>query len=133
MATKHTTTHSTGLTATRTSEKRIYTHAVWNTKTAEQVRATAQETLDSIRRELKRLKADLAENGSTTRHRGVAQVEKWIAGYEKDIPTLEAKVNNAKPESWCIGWCGSLELANKRAGQERAHGYITEITEAIHG
>ena len=134
MATKHTTTHSTGLTATRTSQNRTYAHAVWLRCSVSKFIANTKENLAAKEREHARYSKDLAANGELTQRWGAQQLQQWIDNGTTRITKMKAELENPEVNrgGWFIaGWSGSKQLAEGRAQAERNKGWEVEVTEAV--
>lgn len=122
---------STGEVVTRTSESRHYTHAVEVVgQRIENAIAWAVNTLESNR---------------SLHSKAVAENSAYIDHYAKSIAQNIAYIEelNAKKEAgvtivgtgYVAGWCGSYELALKKASstanQGGGRGYVTNIVEAV--
>lgn len=135
--TKFYTTHpATGEVATRTSENRAYTHAVWYRKTGRQVHSEAVTSLKYDSERLAMNEADARDHGPDA----MSSAKGWtygrlVAHYAERVAAHQALVDlgaaGCPDGPWRVeGWCGRADLANKRASALRSRGYDAVVTEA---
>ena len=145
MATKYTTTNSEGATATRTTERRTYTHAVWATRSTERIKADAaanykrytsnvEKYTAALRNSKGELVAIVSGKASNVFMTDRKEVEAWAEQF-RVLATEAARVefhpeSAAKPFE-CMAWAGSLALAQAKAASLRKEGYRVEITAAV--
>ena len=141
MATKHTTTHSSGVTATRGSKNRVYTHAVWAIETVAHQKARIQEQVAYYEKtELTFRKLMVAGGGWSNvwgsvrgDHFTQDMAEKYMNQYAQRAKDEKAKLEGHFQDStpFVLGWCSRKDLADKLASQNTAKGWLCEITEAV--
>lgn len=151
---RHTTTHpDTGQVATRNSENRVYTHAVWAVRPAAYKRRILEDTYTSAVAQAARLR-EAAEGRGLTYTSAVARRDAAIARGSSYVPKMPApedylasaadsdeRAAAAKAqldagvtddtEWWVDGWNGRLDLAQKKASTLQGKGFRTLITEAV--
>lgn len=113
--THHSTTHpTTGQVATRTSENRVYTHAVW-------VRYTEQQAEANVRKNAAYIKSGFHGRHALTGEEAEREIAHWIAYHQKQVE-----------KGWgCNKWCSRHDLAQKTASALRSQGYDVIVTEAV--
>lgn len=132
---RYTTTNTeTGETATRNSQNRTYTHAVWAQEPAALIQARLEHNLARLEAEAARYEAVIAGTEPVdSKYLSIDDFPKFLADIQPRIADIRAKLAAGVGDGhwYCDGWCGRPDLADKKAAGLRKNGYRAFITEAV--
>lgn len=118
---KHTATAPDGTVATRTSKSRTYTHAVFVKCDPELIERDYVMSGRAIAQDRKNF-AYYVSKGER-----VGTVEDYVAA---EIVRRRERAITDYQKTWCAGWCGRLDLAQKLANKNWSYGGKATIVEA---
>lgn len=137
---KFTSSHSSGATATRTSENRTYAFAVWAFAPAALLIARQKEAIEYNDKKATEYRANEAAGGNWYQHTPSYRVfitteenARYAESSEKNASRLrnELAAGIVDESPYVVGWTSRRDLAEKLASQNRGRGLVVEIAEAV--